>query len=88
MAMTVEERTSEMVRMYGEVCTKAAAARILGRNIVTVRNMIIDGRIELACAGTMVDVRSIARYIAQPKQADFEAKQRRVKLKYNSEFAV
>lgn len=88
MAMTVEERTSEMVRAYGEVCTKAAAARILGRNIATIGKMITDGRIELACGGTMVDVRSIARYIAQPKQADFEAKQRRVKLKYNSEFAV
>lgn len=88
MAMTTEERTEMMVRMYGEVCTKAAAARILGRNIKTLGNMIDDGRIDEACAGTMVDVRSIARYISAPKQEDFEARKRRVKLKYNSEFAV
>ena len=30
-----------------------------------------------ACAGEMVDVRSIAAYICQPKQADFEARVRR-----------
>ena len=88
MAMTVEERTEMMVQMYGEVCTKAAAARILGRNIKTLGGMIADGRIDEACGGTMVDVRSIARYITQPKQEDFEAKKRRVKLKYSSEFAV
>lgn len=88
MPITLEERTEMMVRMYGEVCTKAAAARILGRNIRTLCNMLEDGRVDEACEGTMVDVRSIARYIQQPKQADFEAKKRRVKLKYNSEFAV
>lgn len=88
MPITLEERTEMMVQMYGEVCTKAAAARILGRNIRTLYNMIEDGRVDEACEGTMVDVRSIARYIQQPKQADFEAKQRKIKLKYNSEFAV
>lgn len=88
MAMTLEERTEMMVQMYGEVCTKAAAARILGRNIKTLGLMLEDGRVEEACAGTMVDVRSIARYIAQPRQADFEARQRKIKLKYNSEFSV
>jgi hypothetical protein len=50
--------------------------------------MLADGRIEEACAGSMVDVRSIARYISQPRQEDFQAKQRKLKLKYNSEFAV
>jgi hypothetical protein len=39
--------------------------------------MLADGRLETACAGEMVDVRSIAAYICQPKQADFEAKVRR-----------
>lgn len=88
MPMTLEERTELMVQQYGEVCTKAAAARILGRTAPTLNQMLADGRLEYACAGTMVDVRSIAAYIAQPKQADFEAKKHRVKLKYNSEFAV
>lgn len=88
MSITLEERTEVMVRMYGEVCTRAEAARILGRNIKTVSNMIADGRIETACAGSMVDVRSIAQYIAQPKQEDFEARRRRLKLKYNSEYAI
>lgn len=88
MPMTHEERTEMMVKQYGEVCTKAAAARILGRTVNTVNNMLADGRVEYACGGTMVDVRSIAAYIAQPKLADFEAKKRRIKLKYNSEFSV
>lgn len=88
MPMTQQERTDMMVRMYGEVCTKAEAARILGRNVKTIGGMLADGRIEYACAGTMVDVRSIARYIAQPKQEDSEARRRKLKLKYNSEFAV
>jgi len=86
--VTVEERTEMMVHMYGEVCTKAAAARILGRNIKTVGGMLADGRIDYACAGTMVDVRSIAKYISQPKLEDFEARKRRIKMKYKSEFAV
>ena len=86
--MDLRERTEIMVQKYGEVCTRAAACRILGRSFKTVAKMISDGRIETACAGSMVDVRSIAKYITQPRLEDFEAKKRRMKLKYNSEFAV
>lgn len=86
--MTLEERTDIMVERYGEVCTKVQAARILGRSRKTIPGMIADGRIADACGGTMVDVRSIAAYIHQPKQADFDAKKRRIQLKYNSQFAV
>jgi hypothetical protein len=39
--------------------------------------MLADGRLAEACAGEMVDVRSIAAYITAPRQADFEAKVRR-----------
>lgn len=88
MAITPEERTELMVRMYGEVCTRADATRILRRNIRTVNQMLDDGRIDEACGGTMVDVRSIARYISAPRQEDFEARKRKIKLKYNSEFSV
>lgn len=88
MAITTQERTELMVQMYGEVCTRAEASRILRRNIRTVKNMLEDGRIDEACGGTMVDVRSIARYISAPKQEDTEARKRRVKRKYNSGFAV
>lgn len=86
--MTLEERTLAMVNLYGEVCTKANAARILGRTSQTVRNMIEDGRIDLACGGDMVCVRSIARYIQQPKQADNAARTDRFKRKYHSDFSV
>ena len=86
--MTLEERTATMVAAYGEVCTKAQAPRILSRTNVTIYHMIEDGRIDSACGGDMVDVRSIARYIDQPKQLDSEAKQRRTRIKYNSEFSV
>lgn len=86
--MTQQERVDMMVRTYGEVCTRAEASRILSRTPKTISLMLADGRIEEACAGSMVDVRSIARYISQPRQEDFQAKQRKLKLKYNSEFAV
>ena len=86
--MSLEERTDMRVERYGEVCSRAQAARILGRDPKTVGKMIADGRIDDACAGSMVDVRSIARYIAEPKQVDNDARITRIKLKYNSEFAV
>lgn len=86
--MTLQERTDTMVDRYGEVCTKAQAARILGRSRKTIPGMITDGRIESACAGSMVDVRSIARYISAPKQEETKARKRRIQLKYNSEFSV
>lgn len=72
--MTPNDRMNDMLSRYGEVCTKTEAARILSRSPKTVRAMLADGRLETACAGEMVDVRSIAAYICQPKQADFEAR--------------
>jgi len=86
--ISVKERTELMVQVYGEVCKKAVAARILGRAPSTIGQMIEDGRLDDACEGTMVDVRSIARYIAAPKQEDFEARKRRTMKKYGSKFAV
>ena len=75
--MTPNDRMNDMLSRYGEVCTRAQAARILGRSPKTVRAMLADGRLAEACAGDMVDVRSIAAYITAPRQADFEAKVRR-----------
>ena len=75
--MTPNDRLDDMLSRYGEVCTKTMAAKILGRTPKTVRVMLEDGRLEGACAGTMVDVRSIARYITAPQQAEFEARMRR-----------
>ena len=86
--MTLQERTDMMVDRYGEVCSKAEAGRILSRDPRIISRMIKDGRLESACGGSMVDMRSIARYIAQPEQEENEARARRIKLKYNSEFAV
>lgn len=75
--MTPNDRLNDMLVRYGEVCTKAEAARILGRTPKTIRAMLADGRLSEACAGSMVDVRSIAAYITAPKKADFEARVRR-----------
>lgn len=74
----MSNRLDDMLDRYGEVCTKARAARILGRNPKTVRAMLADGRLETACGGAMVDVRSIAAYIEKPAQADELARQRRL----------
>ena len=53
----------ELVDMHGKYVDKSTAARILGVTRVTVYAMLADGRIEGACSGRRVDVRSIARYL-------------------------
>ena len=64
----VDERTAILINQYGECCTKAAAAKILGVGKSTIYRMIEDGRIKDACAGTKVDVRSIGAYLAKPAE--------------------
>lgn len=78
----MDERTRDMVMMHGEVCTRVAAARILGCSTGKVKSMIQDGRLALACGGEMVDVRSIAAYIEQPRQCDEMARQRKLGRKW------
>lgn len=84
----VNEREELMVKAYGEVCKKAEAARILRRNIGTINAMLEDGRLEAACEGRRVDVRSIARYIAAPAQIEENARVTRIKRRNGSEWAV
>ena len=76
--MMANDRLDDMLRRYGEVCTKATAARILGCSTGKIKAMLADGRLSAACAGTMVDVRSIAAYITAPAEAEFDARQRRM----------
>lgn len=73
----MDERTREMVSMHGEVCKRTVAAHILGCSTGKIKAMLQDGRLSTACAGDMVDVRSIAAYIMAPAQADELARQRR-----------
>ena len=54
----------ELIDMHGNYVDKSTAARILGVTRATVYAMLKDGRIEGACSGRRVDVRSIARYMA------------------------
>ena len=78
----MSDRLSDMLARYGEVCTRVAAARILGCSTGKVKSMIQDGRLARACGGEMVDVRSIAAYIEQPRQSDEMARQRRLGRKW------
>ena len=75
--MTSNDRLNDMLERYGEVCKRTTAARILGCSTGKIKAMLKDGRLSTACAGEMVDVRSIAAYITSPKQHDFEARVRR-----------
>lgn len=77
------DRLTDMLERYGEVCTRVVAARILGCSTGKIKNMVHDGRLALACGGEMVDVRSIAAYILQPKQIDEVARQRRLGRKWS-----
>lgn len=76
------ERESIMVAQYGEVVNFTTAGKILSRSIKTIKAMLEDGRIDYACAGTSVDVRSIARYIMAPRQEDFKARVRKTGRKW------
>ena len=69
---------TDMLERYGEVCTRKVAAHILGCSTGKIRYMLGDGRLSLACAGEMVDVRSIAAYIERPQEIDEVARQRRL----------
>lgn len=60
-------RLDDMLARYGEVTTRVQAAKILGCSVGKVKSMLTDGRLETACAGTMVDVRSIVTYIEKPE---------------------
>ena len=79
---------ARMIAQYGEACTKSAASRILSRTPNTVNSMLNDGRLESVCGGTMVSVRSIARYISSPPRADFEAFARKRREKLGSSWSV
>lgn len=61
------KKEEELVYKYGEHVDKSTAARILGVTRATVYAMLADGRIDGACEGKRVDVRSIARYIFSPR---------------------
>jgi hypothetical protein len=81
--MTPNDRLTDMLERYGEVCTRVAAAKILGCSTGKIKSMLHDGRLETACGGTMVDVRSISEYIVQPRQSDEAARQRRMGRKWS-----
>ena len=68
-------RLDDMLERYGELCTQQVAAKILSVVPRTVARMMEEGR--LRRVGRRVDVRSIAAYIENPEQANFEAKVRK-----------
>ena len=86
--MAYEERAALMVAAYGEVCKRSEAAKILGRNIATINAMLSDGRLDWACEGTRVDVRSIARYITSPAETEEKGRIARIRRRNGSSWAV
>lgn len=71
------DRLLYLLDKYGEACKYTDAGKIIGCSRYTVMNMLEDGRLEYACAGTRVSVRSIARYLDAPRAENFKAYQRR-----------
>ena len=74
------DRLDDMLERYGECCTQARAAQILSKSPRTIYRMLEDGR--LRRIGTDVDVRSIAEYLENPKDANFAAR-RRVRRRFD-----
>ena len=83
-----EARLSDMLERYGEVCTRKMAAKLLGRCERTINAMLSDGRLETACAGQMVDVRSIARYISEPEAEEFRARAAKMSARHRTTWHV
>ena len=75
--MTAQERGDLMIEQYGEACTFAQASRMLNHTPFTIKQMLEDGRLNYACEGTRVDVRSVAEYIMAPKQIDRATRNRK-----------
>jgi excisionase family DNA binding protein len=69
-------KEEELLGRYGEYVDKTMTAQILGVTRATVYAMLSDGRIEGACSGRRVSVRSIANYMVAPKS---RGKQQKVK---------
>lgn len=67
-------KEEELLERYGEYVDKTLTAKILGVTRTTVYAMLADGRIEGACSGRRVSVRSIAHYMAAPKSRDRQQK--------------
>lgn len=83
------ERLNDMLERYGECCTQIKAAKILGRHENTIADMLKDGRLKRACAGSMVDVRSICEYIETPdSDRGVRLNKRREKMGVSCRFAV
>ena len=61
-------KEEELLGRYGEYVDKTLTAEILGVTRATVYAMLSDGRIEGACSGKRVSVRSIAYYMTAPKK--------------------
>ena len=80
--MTLQEREQLLVAQYGEVTTVTNTAKALSRARNTIIAMLSDGRLDWACEGTRVDVRSIARYIMAPRKEDHQARIRRTGRKW------
>ena len=70
-----KSRLDDMLERYGELCTQQMAAKILSVVPRTVARMLQEGR--LRRVDKKVDVRSIAAYIENPEQMNFEAKVRK-----------
>lgn len=70
------DREGELIARYGEAVDKTVAAQILGVTRATVYTMLEDGRIQGACEGRKVDVRSISRYLSSPQRGSGTAVRR------------
>lgn len=72
-----KDRGTAMTLLYGEACTKATAAKLINVTGRTICQMVHDGRIQAACGGERVDVRSLADYIEHRGERDHEARMER-----------
>lgn len=86
--MSFEQYVDLFVKAHGEVCKRSEAAKILNCSARKINSMLEDGRLDWACEGTRVDVRSILRFKTAPAKAEQEARIERIKMRNGTSYAV
>lgn len=72
--MTDQQYAEHLCALHGEACDQTKAAKIIGCSTRLIRDALQDGRLESACGGTRVSVRSIAAYIRRRPQIDYNTR--------------
>lgn len=71
------DRHRAMVERLGEACSKTTAAKEIECSTQTINRLLETGRLQPACEGKRIDVRSLCEYIERRAEIDHEVRMRK-----------